>query len=36
MAIANLIQAIPSMALLGFMIPLLGIGTKPAIVMVMS
>lgn len=34
MAIANLIQAIPSMALLGFMIPLLGIGTKPAIVMV--
>ena len=34
MAIANIIQAIPSMALLGFMIPLLGIGTKPAIVMV--
>lgn len=34
MAIANLIQAVPSMALLGFMIPLLGIGTKPAIVMV--
>lgn len=34
MAIANVIQAIPSMALLGFMIPLLGIGTKPAIVMV--
>ena len=28
MAIANIIQAIPSMALLGFMIPLLGIGTK--------
>lgn len=34
MAFANLIQAIPSMALLGFMIPLFGIGTKPAIVMV--
>lgn len=34
MALANIIQAIPSMALLGFMIPLLGIGTKPAIVMV--
>ena len=34
MAFANLVQAIPSMALLGFMIPLLGIGTKPAIVMV--
>ena len=34
MAVANIIQAIPSMALLGFMIPLLGIGTKPAIVMV--
>lgn len=34
MAMANLIQAIPSMALLGFMIPLLGIGTKPAIFMV--
>ena len=34
MAIANVIQAIPSMALLGFMIPILGIGTKPAIVMV--
>lgn len=35
MAMANLIQAIPSMALLGFMIPLLGIGTKPAIFMVL-
>ena len=34
MALANIIQAIPSMALLGFMIPLSGIGTKPAIVMV--
>jgi len=31
---ANLIQAIPSMALLGFAIPFLGIGTLPAIVMV--
>ncbi len=31
---ANIIQAIPSMALLGFMIPLLGIGTVPAIVAV--
>lgn len=28
MALANIIQAIPSMALLGFMIPLLGIGTN--------
>lgn len=34
MAMTNIIQAIPSMALLGFMIPLFGIGTKPAIVMV--
>lgn len=31
---ANIIQAIPSMALLGFMIPILGIGTLPAIVTV--
>lgn len=31
---ANLIQAIPSMALLGFMIPFLGIGTLPSIVAV--
>ncbi len=31
---ANLIQAIPSMALLGFAIPLLGIGNLPAIVVV--
>lgn len=31
---ANVIQAIPSMALLGFMIPLLGIGTAPAVVAV--
>ena len=27
----NLIQAVPSMALLGFAIPLLGIGTIPAV-----
>lgn len=32
--IANLVQAIPSLALLGFLIPALGIGSKPAIVMV--
>lgn len=31
---SNVVQAIPSMALLGFAIPFLGIGTKPAIVMV--
>ena len=31
---ANIIQAIPSMALLGFAIPVLGIGTLPAVVMV--
>jgi len=34
LGIANVIQAIPSMALLGFAIPFLGIGTLPAIVMV--
>ena len=33
-AISNIMQAIPSMALLGFMIPFLGIGTIPAIIMV--
>ena len=32
--VINIIQAIPSMALLGFMIPILGIGTLPAVVMV--
>lgn len=32
--VANIIQAIPSMALLGFAIPFLGIGTLPAVVMV--
>lgn len=34
LSLANIIQAIPSMALLGFMIPLFGIGTVPAIVAV--
>lgn len=34
LSVANVIQAIPSMALLGFMIPLLGIGILPAIVAV--
>ncbi|MBW9146032.1 ABC transporter permease subunit [Clostridium sp. CM027] len=32
--LANLIQAIPSLALLGFLIPILGIGSTPAILMV--
>lgn len=32
--IANIIQSIPSLALLGFLIPALGIGSKPAIAMV--
>lgn len=31
---ANLIQAIPSLALLGFLIPFVGIAEKPAIIMV--
>ena len=34
LGMANVIQAIPSMAILGFAIPFLGIGTLPAIVMV--
>lgn len=34
LSLANVIQAIPSMALLGFMIPFLGIGEVPAIVAV--
>jgi osmoprotectant transport system permease protein len=34
LGVASVIQAIPSMALLGFAIPFLGIGTTPAIVMV--
>jgi osmoprotectant transport system permease protein len=31
---ANLIQAVPSLALLGFLIPFVGIGSRPAIIMV--
>lgn len=31
---ANLVQAVPSIALLGFLVPFLGIGEKPAIFMV--
>lgn len=34
LGVANIIQAIPSMALLGFAIPFLGIGTLPSVVMV--
>nr|WP_162990873.1 glycine betaine ABC transporter substrate-binding protein [Maliibacterium massiliense] len=34
LGIANVIQAIPSMALLGFVVPFLGIGTVPAVTMV--
>lgn len=34
LGLANVIQAVPSMALLGFAIPLLGIGTLPAVVVV--
>lgn len=34
LGISSIVQAIPSMALLGFMIPLLGIGSTPAIVTV--
>ena len=34
MAIANIVQAIPSMALLGFLIPFLGIGILPSVFMV--
>ncbi|GAA0739420.1 glycine betaine ABC transporter substrate-binding protein [Clostridium oceanicum] len=32
--LANIAQAVPSLALLGFLIPFLGIGSKPSIVMV--
>ncbi|WP_461206352.1 ABC transporter permease/substrate-binding protein [Clostridium sp. DL1XJH146] len=32
--VTNVIQAIPSLALLGFLIPFIGIGSKPAVVMV--
>ncbi len=34
LGLASVVQAIPSMALLGFLIPVLGIGSKPAITMV--
>ena len=34
LGITNLIQAIPSLALLGFSIPLMGIGTLPAVIVV--
>ncbi len=34
MAFANLVQAVPSLALLGFLIPILGIGSLPGICMV--
>lgn len=34
LSVANVVQAIPSMALLGFLIPFLGIGKIPAIVTV--
>lgn len=32
--LANVVQAVPSLALLGFLVPFLGIGSKPAVVMV--
>jgi len=32
--LSNVIQAVPSLALLGFLVPFLGIGSSPAIVMV--
>jgi osmoprotectant transport system permease protein len=34
MGCANVIQAVPSIALLGFLVPFLGIGEKPAVCMV--
>ncbi|MDR3311811.1 MAG: ABC transporter permease [Spirochaetaceae bacterium] len=34
MAFANVVQAVPSIALLGFLVPFLGIGEKPAVCMV--
>ncbi|KOF57234.1 MULTISPECIES: ABC transporter permease/substrate-binding protein [Clostridium] len=33
-AVANIAQSIPSLALLGFLIPVFGIGSKPSIIMV--
>lgn len=35
LGIASVVQAVPSMALLGLAIPLLGIGTLPAVVVVL-
>lgn len=32
--LANVVQAVPSLALLGFLIPLLGIGERPSVVMI--
>ncbi len=32
--IANAVQALPSLALLGFLIPIMGIGSKPSVVMI--
>jgi len=32
--VTNVVQSVPSLALLGFLIPVLGIGSKPAIIMV--
>lgn len=34
LGVANAVQAMPSLALMGFMVPLLGIGSTPSIVMV--
>ena len=34
LAVTNVVQAIPSLALLGFLVPVLGIGAKPATFMV--
>ncbi|WP_027633198.1 glycine betaine ABC transporter substrate-binding protein [Clostridium hydrogeniformans] len=34
LGVTNILQAVPSLALLGLLIPLVGIGSKPAIVMV--
>jgi len=34
LAMVNLVQAIPSLAMLGFLVPILGIGARPAIFMV--
>lgn len=34
LGLANIVQAVPSIALLGFLVPFLGIGEKPAIFMV--